>query len=178
MAAELGISIFDSEALMSEFDKIKKVIKKGEEEIKEVFTGEKPSEDGNVPQPSDTSNAGNNPPRDFDRDGDRLYVKFFDDSSLVPVLLDDDAELQIQASVGKEAVSAAGKLTPEEEGRGQYVLLDTFLKLVTQKVADKDQGTTLLATVALTAGATVGCARFAPAQVADTMNLVRKDGHL
>ncbi len=161
---------------MGEMDKIKKAIKKGEEEIEEVFTGEKPSEDGNVQQPSDTGNAVNNPPKGFDRDGDRLYVKFFDDSSLAPVLMDDDAALQIQASVGKEAVSAPASLKTEDEGRGQYVSLNNFLKLVTQKLADKDQETTLLATVALTAGATVGCARYAPAQVAYQMNLVRKDG--
>jgi hypothetical protein len=175
MAAELGISILDSEALMGEMDKIKKAIKKGEEEIEEVFTGEKPSEDGNVQQPSDTSNAANNSPRDFDRDGDRLYVKFFDDSSLAPVSLDDDAELQIQASVGKEAVSAAAKLTTDEQGRGQYVSLEKFLEAAAQKITDKDkEETTLLATVALTAGATVGCARYAPAQVAYQMKLVRK----
>jgi hypothetical protein len=179
---------------MSEFDKIKKAIKKGEEEIEEVFTGEKSGEDeadvkaaSAVPAAGESGSSAAEPSKQErqgvkekkngggDQDRDRLYLKFFDDSSVAPVLLDDDTELQIQASAGKQSISATAKVKTEEESRGQYVSLDSFLKSVPQEIAEKKREITLLATVALTGGATVGCARYAPAQVAYQMKLILKD---
>lgn len=178
---------------MGEMDKIKKAIKKGEEEIEEVFTGEKPSEDEAArdaaaearpevaAKKGEVMTAGGPPISNLTpvesysgREGDRLYLKFFDDSSLAPVLLDDSAELQIQTSVGKEAVSVAATLETEKDGSGQYVSLRDFLIEVTRKFALKDPEATFLAKVALTGGGQVGCARFATAQLGYQMKLVRR----
>jgi hypothetical protein len=162
---------------MGEMDKIKKELKKGVEDIKDVFTGEKPGEDEKVrgaavdPQPEVPAEEGEGA---LKGGGDRLYLHFFDDSSLAPVLLGEGAELEIRTSVEKEKISAPAKLGPEKDGRGQYVSLGGFLEKVRSKIAEGRE-TTLLAEVVLKDGATVGCARYASAQVACQMKLVRKD---